>query len=100
MKEITATSMNLFLVEFDDGVLSERVECVLTVAEPVTEVDAAGQCIKRRVTSDLRFTANAAALRHMAKEFSKYADMADALLKRVTPQEKKAAGKAVSGEGA
>ena len=80
MQEALAVNANYFaLFSEKDGRLLPQVECVLILSEPEYSMDAAGDLIRHRSTSQCRFSASPGMLRKMAESFNLMANEADAL---------------------
>ena len=69
MMEILTISSNLCAAFTDDGKIIPKAEVILILSEPTYSVDAAGEVVKRRETSTVRFFASPETLKKLAACF-------------------------------
>jgi hypothetical protein len=80
MKELLTVNANFHAVWTDgDKRQLPQVEVILVMSEPTYAVDAVGEIIRQRETSQCRFSASPKLLRKLAESLNKLADEADAL---------------------
>jgi hypothetical protein len=80
MNELLTVNANFHAV-WEEGtkILRPQVEVIVVVSEPTYTLDAVGDIIRQRATSQFRFSANPKMLRRLADSLVKLADEADAL---------------------
>ena len=67
MREYKGGSRNCSLVSDDEGNLNASAEIALLVTEPVYEIDAGGQLIRRRAMESIRFAVTDRSLKALIK---------------------------------
>ena len=87
MKELLTISANFVATWTEDKKLLPQVEVTLVMAEPAYSVDAAGEVVRQRETSQCRFSASPRLLRKTAEHLRALADQAEEFL---TPEKPKA----------
>ena len=78
MKELLTVNANFFAVWTETKQVSQ-VEIIILMSEPTYCVDACGQLVRQRDTSQCRFSAAPDMLRKLADSLVKLADEADSL---------------------
>lgn len=82
MKEFIGCSVNIGLVELESGAFGATAEVVLVLSEPNYSVSSAGEMVRSREVSHLRFGSRTRGLRALIKSLGEYADEMDATEKR------------------
>lgn len=77
MKQLLTVSSNYFAVRAENGLLLPEVEVILVLSEPTYAVDAVGELVKHRETSQSRFVASPKVLRKLAEALLQFAAEAD-----------------------
>lgn len=80
MKELLTISSNFTAAWTQDNKLLPRVEVILVMSEPSYTVDAVGEVVSQRETSQVRFSASPKVLRKLAEAMTKLADEAETLV--------------------
>jgi len=80
MNELLTVNANFHAVWADkSSKLLPQVEVIIVMCEPTYAVDAVGDVIRQRSTSQCRFSANPKMLRKLAESLTKLADEAESL---------------------
>lgn len=74
MKELVGNAANMLFAQADDGRVIGMMEVIVLLGEPEYASDDQGRIVRQRVVKDVRFVANAAAVREMAAKLSGWAD--------------------------
>jgi hypothetical protein len=80
MKELLTISSNFLAAWTEEKKLLPRVEIILVMSEPSYSVDAVGDVVRQRETSQVRFTASPSATRKLSDAMKKLADEAETLV--------------------
>lgn len=74
MKEYIGNSINISLVEMDNGAFRANAELIVVVSEPSYSISLGGEMIRQREVDHFRFAVTSRALRVLIKNLSEYAD--------------------------
>ena len=80
MKELLTISSNFFAAWTEEKKLMPQVEVILVMSEPSYSVDAVGEVVRQRETSQVRFSASPKVLRKLADVMTKLSDEAETLV--------------------
>lgn len=80
MKELLTISSNFMGAWTEDKKLLPQVEVILVMSEPSYTVDAVGEVVRQRETSQCRFSASPKVLYKLAEAMTKLAAEAEALV--------------------
>lgn len=87
MKELLTISSNFLAAWTEEKKLLPQVEVILVMSEPAYSVDAVGEVVCQRETSQVRFSASPKVLRKLSEAMTKLADEAETLVPPNAPHE-------------
>ena len=79
MKELLTISSNFIAAWTEEKKPIPQVEVILVMSEPSYTVDAVGEVVRQRETSQVRFCASTKVLRKLSDAMTKLADEAESL---------------------
>ena len=80
MKELLTLSSNFLAAWTEEKKLLPQVEVILVMSEPSYSVDAVGEVVRQRETSQVRFLATPKALRKLSAAMAALADEAEKMV--------------------
>jgi len=80
MKELLTISSNFLGAWTEEKKLLPQVEVILVMSEPSYSVDAVGEVVRQRETSQVRFSVSPKVLRKLSEAMTKLADEAETLV--------------------
>lgn len=88
MKELLTISSNFLAAWTEEKKLLPQVEVILVMSEPSYSVDAVGEVVRQRETSQVRFSASPKVLRKLSEAMTKLADEAETLVPPNSPAQR------------